>query len=77
MEDKNIFGTGLNLIVGPWASCCGIIWKSLILVILTRETSMLSFATYIDHLKTGGSSIGEVLSLGIVPLVLMRVRATP
>jgi hypothetical protein len=38
---------------------------------------MLSFATDIDHLKTGGSSIGEVLSLGIVPLVLMRVRATP
>lgn len=36
----------------------------------------------IDHLKTGGSysntgSFGEVLSLGIVPLVLMRVRATP
>jgi len=42
---------------------------------------MLSFATNIDHLKTGVSysnpgSFGEVHSLGIVPLVLMRVRGT-
>lgn len=43
MEDKNLFGTGLNRMVGLGASYVGLISKFCILIVSMREIIMSNF----------------------------------